>query len=83
MLKIEDVEKLRLNFEYGGITMVEWFNVNSGIGHCCIKSGLCNADGKTKSPYYYDYFLGGDKAEEKVLEHFNIWYNNLNLEMKK
>ena len=63
--------KLRPTFKFGGMTMVDWFEINKGASFYCIKSGLRHADGKTKSPYYYCDSIGGKEAKKKVVENFN------------
>jgi hypothetical protein len=66
--------KLRPDFRFGGITMVDWFMVNKGAGFYGIRSGLRHADGVTKSPYHYEHTLGGENTKKRVLEHFNKWW---------
>ena len=58
--------------------MVDWFVVSSGIGYCTIMSGLRHADGETKSPYYYEDFLGGKDVIPVCEERFTKWWNEIN-----
>ena len=46
--------KLRPEFKFGGMTMIDWFEITEGSGFFCIRSGLKHADGETKSPYHYE-----------------------------
>lgn len=76
-----DIKKLRPSFymDNGDFPMIDWFEVNGGDSFYSIRSGLVHADGKTKSPFHYEYFLGGEDSEEKVLAHFNEWWSNLEI----
>jgi len=78
MLNKEQILKLRPEFNFGGGTMIDWFEITEGAGFFRIRSGLRHADGETKSPYHYEYFMGGKNAKKQVIENFNIWWNNLN-----
>lgn len=73
-MTIEEIEKLKPEFKFGDMTMIEWFEVHRGFGFCVIKSGLNHADGITKSPYHYDYFRGGDNATDECIQHFTEWW---------
>ena len=79
MLTLEDIRNLKLDFDFNGMTMVDWFKVTNGQGFCCISSGLRHADGETKSPYYYEDCIGGEKAEKRVLGKFNKWFGELDV----
>jgi hypothetical protein len=70
--------KLRPEFKFGGMTMIDWFEITEGAGFFCIRSGLRHADGETKSPYYYEDFIGGKNAKKEVLTKFNNWWDSLN-----
>jgi hypothetical protein len=39
MKTLTQVTKLRPEFKFGGMTMIDWFEVSSGHGFCCIRSG--------------------------------------------
>jgi len=80
MLYPADIRKLSPEFKVGnGMTMIDWFECHGGDAHYLIRSGLTHADGVTKSPFHYEYFLGGPNSKEKVLAHFNEWWNNLEI----
>ena len=73
------VLKLRPEFKFGGgMTMVDWFEITEGAGFFCIRSGLRHADGETKSPYYYEDCVGGNKAKKEAMTKFNSWWASLN-----
>jgi len=72
------IGKLRPSFKFGGISMIDWFEVTRGKGYCVISSGLCHADGETKSPFYYYDFLGGKDASKECLRRFNEWWIKVN-----
>ena len=79
ILTRKQILKLRPEFKFNGhMTMIDWFEIHEGAGFCTIKSGLRHADGETKSPYYYEYFLGGENASEKVIKHFSEWWESIN-----
>ena len=77
MLTMEDIEGLRLDFDFNGHTMYEWFGVTRTSAYCHIQSGLNHADGKTKSPYHYDRVTFGDGAIDEAAEIFNEWFYDL------
>ena len=77
-LTIEEIRAIRQPFSFGGgMTMIEWFEVHHGNGHCTIRSGLRHADGETKSPYFYEHSVGGENAKERCLNHFSMWWAKL------
>lgn len=78
MKPLTQVTKLRPEFKFGDMTMIDWFEVSSGHGYCCIRSGLRHADGETKSPYYYENCIGGKNSKKEALAKFNQWYESLN-----
>jgi len=73
----KQILKLRPKFKFGGPPMVDWFEIREGAGFFSLRSGLNHADGVTKSPYYFEYSVGGKNAEKKVMERFNNWWNSL------
>ena len=73
-MKIQQIKNLRPTFKFGGMTMVEWFDVIDGNGYFSITSGLRHADGITKSPYEYSHFLCGKDSRKKCIEHFTKWW---------
>jgi hypothetical protein len=75
---LTQITKLRPKFKFGGMTMIDWFEVSFGSGFCCIRGGLRHADGETKSPYYYENCIGGKNAKKEALVKFNQWYESLN-----
>ena len=72
--KLSQIEKLKPEFKFGGITMVEWFETKQIGQFCFIRSGLRHADGETKSPFFYDEWISGEDAEKRSIEQFNIWW---------
>lgn len=70
--------KLRPTFKFGGMTMVDWFEITKGGSFYSIRSGLNHADGKTKSPYYYCDCIGGEDTKNRALEKFNKWWKKVN-----
>ena len=70
--------KLRPQFEFGHMTMIDWFEITEGAGFFCIKNGLRHADGETKSPYYYEDCVGGKNAEKIAIDKFNAWWDSFN-----
>ena len=69
--------KLRPEFKFGGMTMIDWFEITEGSGFFCIRSGLRHADGETRSPYYYEDCVGGKGAKKLALYKFNNFWNDL------
>jgi len=75
----KEILNLKPEFKFGEImTMVDWFEIRETSGMFSISSGLRHADGETKSPFHYDHYELGENAEEKCIENFNKWWNNLN-----
>ena len=72
--------KLRPEFKFNGMPMIDWFEITEGGGFFSIRNGLRHADGETKSPYYYEDFVGGKNSEKIVMERFNKWWNSLNVD---
>ena len=70
----KQILKLRPEFKFGGIAMVEWFEITKEKGYCCIRSGLRHADGVTKSPYYYEDCIVDKNATKTALCRFNEFY---------
>jgi hypothetical protein len=69
--------KLRPEFKFGGMTMIDWFEITEGSGFFCIRSGLRHADRETRSPYYYEDCVGGKGAKKLALDKFNNFWNDL------
>jgi len=79
MLNRKQILNLRPEVKINGqMTMLDWFEIYEGNGYCIIRSGLRHADNETKSPYHYNYSVGGKDAYKKCIKHFNEWWNNLN-----
>lgn len=76
-LTFKKIQKLRPTFKFGGITMVEWFEITQTGSFCCIRSGLRHADGITKSPYHYEECTVGKKADKEALKKFTEWWLSL------
>jgi hypothetical protein len=75
----KQILKLRPQFKLGGgMTMIDWFEINEGTGYYGIRSGLRHADGETKSPYHYEDSVGGKGAEKIALLRFNQWWEQIN-----
>lgn len=72
----KEVLQLHPTFTFGRTEMVEWFEFSEGEMFFGIKSGLRHADGKTKSPYYYESISFGENAEEIELDKFSNWYTS-------
>ena len=76
----KQILKLRPEFKLGmGMTMIDWFEITEGAGFFCIRSGLRHADGETKSPYHYEYSVGGKNAEKIAMDKFNKWWDSLSV----
>jgi hypothetical protein len=73
----KQILKLRPEFKFGHMTMVDWFEISEGAGFFSIRSGLRHADGVTKSPYHFECCLGGKNAKKEVMVKFNDWWNNI------
>ena len=80
-MKIKEILELRPEFKFGGMTMVEWFEIREGAGMFSISSGLNHADGETKSPFHYSHYEMGESSEKKCIEHFNNWWKTLNYKL--
>jgi len=78
-MTFSEIKKLRPTFKlFGGMEMVEWFEVTRRSGYCTIRSGLRHADGVTKSPFHYEDCQGGKDAAKQCLSRFNEWWTFLN-----
>lgn len=77
-MKKSEILKLRPEFKFGGITMVDWFEITETLDFFCIKSGLRHADGETKSPYYYESWVTGKNAKKNAIKEFNVWWDSIN-----
>jgi hypothetical protein len=73
----KQILKLRPEFNFYGMRMVEWFEITEGVDMFTIRSGLRHADGETKSPFYYEQTFSGKGRKKQALEHFNSWWNSL------
>jgi len=73
----KQILKLRPEFKINNMIMIDWFEITEGGGLFSINSGLKHADGKTKSPYYYEDFTVGKNAEKQSLKKFNDWWDSL------
>lgn len=72
----KQILKLRPEFKFGGMRMMDWFEIIEGGGYITIKNGLRHADGETKSPFFYEDFCES-KKEKQLIEKFNNWWNSL------
>ena len=73
----KEILKLRPEFTFGGMRMVDWFQIKEGAGYFCIDNGLRHVDGETKSPYYYSDYADGRGGERVVLKRFNEWWSEI------
>jgi hypothetical protein len=71
----DQIRKLRPEFTFGQMTMVDWFEIVEGGVFCSIRSGLRHADGETKSPFFYEETVVGKNAVKQSIEKFTQWYN--------
>lgn len=78
----KQILKLRPQFKFGGMTIIDWFEITEGAGFFCIRSGLRHADGETRSPYHYENCIGGKHAKKESLLKFDVWFNSLNIDSK-
>lgn len=76
MKTLNDILKLRI--EIPKYHVVEWFEVLLCSNSILIKSGLNHADGKTKSPYFYEEFTFGKNYKKKAIKKFNEFLKNIN-----
>lgn len=74
----KQILSLRPEFNFGTMTMIDWFEISKGAGFFCIRSGLRHADVESKSPYHYEDCIGGKNARKRSIEKFNIWWNLIN-----
>jgi hypothetical protein len=72
--------KLRPEFKLhpDGMRVVEWFEIHKGASYYITNSGLRHADGKTKSPFYYEQNIPGKNTKKKALEAFTMFWNYVN-----
>lgn len=66
--------------------VIEWFSVDVTSNICTITSGLRNADGETKTPYYYseyNYDINNKNAVILSLNNFIDWFNENKEQWKK
>jgi hypothetical protein len=76
-MTIKKIKSLRPEFKFGGITMVDWFEVINSDSFCIIRSGLRHADGVTKSPFYYEEVTIGKKSAKDAVNKFTKWWNEI------
>lgn len=81
-LTFKQILKLRPTFQFGHMTMVDWFIISHGASFCCIRSGLRHGEEEIKSPFYYEDCVGGDNAEKIGLKKFNDWWFGLDYQLK-
>lgn len=74
---IPQIRALKPTFQFGGMTMIDWFKVDHGKGWATIRNGLVHADGETKSPYHIEIGVGGSKASLQARKQFTDWWNNI------
>jgi len=80
----KEILKLRPKYKFGElITMIDYFEIKEGAGFFYIRNGLRYADGKTKSPYYYQDFVSGKNAEKIAIDNFNNWWAYLTIKKNK
>jgi hypothetical protein len=71
----KQILKLKPEFKFGDMTMVDWFEITECESFCCIRSGLRHADGETKSPYYYEEYVVGKNAIKQSIKKFTMWWD--------
>lgn len=79
-MKESQIKKLRPSFKFGRMEMIDWFEINSSDSFYSIRSGLRNADGETKSPYYYESYTVGRGAKKIEIEKFTKFWDSINKE---
>ena len=80
---LNQIKKLRPEFEFGNMSMVDWFEIYEGKVYCTIKSGLKHADGETRSFFHYEETTVGKNAKKIAIAKFNhFWCSKFNLEFK-
>jgi hypothetical protein len=80
---LNQIKKLRPEFKFGAMVMVDWFEVYEGKFYCTIKSGLKHADGETRSFFHYEETAVGKNAKKIAIAKFNhFWCSKFNLEFK-
>jgi hypothetical protein len=76
MMTESQILKLRPKFEFGHMTMIDWYQITKGANCYSIRNGLWHADGETKSPYYFTTFSSGKNAKKECLQKFTEWWNS-------
>lgn len=80
MKSITEKQLLKLRPEFklaNGARIIDWFEVTKGETFFCIRSGLRHADGKTKSPFFYeDVVVDKNKSKKIALDKFTKWYDS-------
>lgn len=76
-MTVKQILKLRPEFKIGGMIMRDYFIVIQSDSFCSIKSGLCHADGETKSPFLYERTIIGKNSLKESINKFEEWYKIL------
>ena len=76
-MTLKQILKLRPEFKVGGVIMRDYFIVIQSDSFCSIKSGLCHADGETKSPFLYERTIIGKNSLKESINKFVEWYKIL------
>lgn len=82
MKTLTEAQVLKLNPKvYTGKTqfpVYDWFEATRSGSMYSIRSGLCHADGETKSPYHFSVTKLGRGAKIRCLEEFTKWWSYVN-----
>lgn len=73
-MTVKQILKLRPEFKIGNMTMRDYFIVTQSDSFCSIRSGLCHADGETKSPFLYERTIIGKNSLKESIHKFEEWY---------
>jgi len=73
----KEILKLRPEFRFGEMRMVDWFQITEGGSVYHIRSGLRFAGGQYKSPYFYEDTVIGRVAKKRALQRFSEWYQTI------
>jgi len=76
-MTVKQILKLRPEFKIGNMTMRDYFIITQSDSFCSIRSGLCHADGKTKSPFLYERTIIGKNSLKESIHKFEEWYKGV------
>jgi hypothetical protein len=72
----KQILNLRPEFEYKGLTFIDYFIIEESHNFCYIRNAMRNAFEDCMSPYYYDISIYGNNATKRIFKRFSEWWKS-------